>query len=234
MLIARWLGLGLAAAASITCTGSAAWAQSELGWYYGVSGGQSRVDISQSEMDELADFVLGTAGTPLSSSSTLEDSDTTWSLFFGYKPSQYFAFEAGYADLGSFPYRQSGTIDQGLLAGVAPSSFGFDFEAAGFPMSAIGILPLGPAFDLHARVGLVFSETEARFTASAGNDSLDIKTSGNSSDLFYGVGAAFNLGYNWSISIDWVQYQDVGDDELTWEADIDSLSLALIYRVGPF
>ncbi len=233
MLTVPWLQRSLIVAASLTFTGNAAWG-TEPGWYYGISGGQSHIDIKQAELDDLANFVIASAGTPLTSSSTIEDSDTPWSIFFGYQFSPYFAFEAGYLNLGSFPYHYTGTVDLGGTIGPAPSSFDFSFETVGYPVSAIGMLPIGQMFDVHGRAGILFADSDVKIFATAGNASIAPRLSASSSDLFYGAGAGMNFGDTWSLSIDWVFYDKVGDGEVIDETNFDAISLSLIYRIGPF
>lgn len=224
---------GLLAAMTFVLSGTAASA-SELGWYYGLGAGQSHADIVKSELDDLATFVISTAGPPVTSNSTLSDSKTSWSLFFGYQFSQYFAFEAGYLNFGSFPYRYNGTVDlTGTGAGIAPSSFDYTFDFKGYPLSAIGYLPLGPVFDVHARVGLLLANSKEKFAASAGVARIGDSLSASSQDLFYGAGAGMNLGENWSLTLDWVKYDKVGDGDIVAETDLDALSLSVIYRFGP-
>lgn len=235
MSFACRLGLGVAAATGLLATSAPTLAASEPGWYYGLNAGKASADIDKVDLDGLADFVISTAGPPVTSTSSLADSKTSWSLFFGYQFSPYLALEAGYLDLGSFPYRYQGTADLSASGGgVAATSFDYAFDFKGYPLSAIGILPLGPIFDLHARVGLFLADSEVKFAASAGAAQIGFTESADSQDLFYGAGAAMNLGDTWSLSLDWVKYDKVGDEETIAETDLDALSLSLIYRFGLF
>lgn len=220
-LAAPWLLLANPASAAIE------------GWYYGISGGQAQADLSQADLDAFGDFFFDDVGAPLlSSSSTLEDSDTAWSLLFGYQFSPYFAVEGGYIDFGSYPFTLSGTA--AVTTGTAPAGFGFEFETKGFPVAAVGVLPLGYLFELQGRAGIFFSDTDATLTASLGNESIVSTLNGTATDFFYGVGLSMNLGDTWSIRADWQQFKDVGDEDVTTETDIDMISLSLIYRLGPF
>lgn len=236
MSIARHVRSALLAASTFALSGTAAWAASEPGWYYGLNGGRAHADLTKSELDLDANSLIATAGPPLTSSSTLADDDTSWSIFFGYQFSPYFAFEAGYLNLGSFPYRYAGTADLTGFGGasVAPTTVDFALDFKGYPLSAIGILPIGPVFDLHARAGILMTNAKQEFTSSAGTARLGFSDSASSQDLFYGAGAAMNLGDTWSVSVDWVKYDKVGDGDTIAETDLDALSLSLIYRFGPF
>lgn len=223
----------MAATAGLVAVGGA-WG-AEPGWYYGLNGGQAHADLDKADLDDLANLVISTAGPPQTGTSTLADSKTSWSLFFGYQFSPYLAFEAGYLNLGSFPYRYRGTADLGASAGgIAPTTFDYALDFKGYPLSAIGMLPLGPVFDLHARVGVLMADAEVKFSASAGAAQIGFTDSASSQDTFYGAGAGMNIGDTWSLSLDWLKYAKVGDGDTVAETDLDALSLSLIYRFGPF
>lgn len=235
MTIAQRWGLGLLAVATSAAWGPSAMA-SEPGWYYGLNGGKSQADIVKSELDGDANSLIATAGPPLSSTSTLEDTDTSWSIFFGYQFSPYFAFEAGYLNFGSYTYHYAGTANLTGFGGGAndPTSVDLTLDFKGYPVTAIGILPLGPVFDLHARAGVLFTTAEETFASTAGTARIGFSDSATSQDLFYGAGAAMNLGDTWSLSLDWVRYDKAGDGDTVAETNLDALSLSLIYRFGPF
>lgn len=112
----------------------------------------------------------------------------------------------------------------------APASFGADFEVTGFTVAAIGSIPINEMFDLHARVGVLFSDTEITLSGGSGTLSLSETVSASAQDLFYGVGAALHLGGNWSLNLDYQLYKDIGDEEKTGETDVDSITLAAIFR----
>jgi len=235
MMIERALKIGLAVLVASTVGSTSAWGASEPGWYYGLNAGRANADIVKSELDDLANFVISTAGPTLTSASTLADSKTSWSIFFGYQFSSYFAFEAGYLNLGSYPYRYSGTANLTARGGgIDPTSFDYTMDFKGYPLSAVGILPFGPIFDVHARAGVLLTNAKAKFSATAGPSRISDSFSASSQDLFYGAGAGMNLGDIWSLSLDWVKYSKVGDGNVIADTDLDALSLSLIYRFGPF
>jgi OOP family OmpA-OmpF porin len=233
MSIARSVAavLAVASAASWSSVSSAA----EPGWYYGLNAGQSSIGLTKSELDAESNDLIATAGPPLSSTSTFEDNDTSWSIFFGYQFSPNFAFEAGYLNLGSYPYRYAGTANLTGFGGTSndATTVGYTRDVKGYPISILGILPLGPVFDVHARAGLLFTSAKQKVTSTAGSASLAFEDSATSQDLFFGAGAAMNLGETWTLSVDWAKYDGVGDDSTIPEADHDVLSLSVIYRFGP-
>ena len=235
MMIERALKIGLAALVATTVGSNSAWGASEPGWYYGLNGGRANADMVKSDRDTDANLLIATAGPPLTSSSTVTDHDTSWSIFFGYQLSPYFAFEAGYLNLGSYAYRYAGTANlTGLGGGIDPTSVDLTLDFKGYPLAAIGILPIGQLFEVHARAGVLLTNAESIFNASAGTARIGGNESASSQDVFYGAGAGMNLGDTWSLSLDWIKYSKVGDGDVIADTDLDALSLSLIYRFGPF
>jgi OOP family OmpA-OmpF porin len=225
----RAIGIGLSLYGA---TLSVAAADETSGWYFGASGGQSQVDVDQDELDSGVVGIFEDEGAiVLSGSSELEDSDTAWSLFGGYRLSPYFAVEAGYQDLGTIAYRSSGTVAIPGVPGTFPASVNIDFESSGFTLAGVGSIPIGESFDLHGRLGVFFADTEVGVGVSLADFSDGGSESASSQDLFYGVGAALHFGGNWSISLDYQMFKDVGDDEVTGEEDADVVSLAVSYRL---
>lgn len=235
MSIARTATVFLAVASAVSWSSTAS--AVEPGWYYGLNAGQSSISLSKAELDADSNDLIATAGPPLSSTSTFEDSDTSWSIFFGYQFSPNFAFEAGYLNLGSHQYRYEGTADlTGFVSGggsADPTTVGYTRDVKGYPVSVLGILPLGPVFDVHVRGGILFASAKQKITSTAGPASLAFEDSSTSQDLFFGAGAAMHLGDSWTLSVDWAKYDGVGDDSTIPEADHDALSLSVIYHFGP-
>jgi len=220
------VGLGLA----LSLASAASWAEGG-GWYFGVTGGQAEADLNKVEFDDLAIFAFESNGADvLSGSSTLDDSDTSFSLFGGYRVSEYFAVEAGYVDFGTMKYRSTGVVDP---MGLPPASAAFsaDVEAAGFTVAAIGSIPIGNSFDVHGRAGVLFADTEFTVSAAMLDASASDSVSENSQDFFYGIGVGLQVGPNWSFSLDWQQFKDVGDEDETGESDVNRLSLGVIYKL---
>lgn len=223
MVSALALGIGMAGPAA---------AEVQQGWYFGVSPGQATYDISKEELDEIVVDAFFANGAPvLTGTSSLEDSDTAWSILGGYRFNPFIAIEAGYIDLGAAEYRSSGTVNPPGPVLSAPATANIDFESAGFTLAGVGSLPLGDMFDLHSRIGIYFADTEISVGLTMDSVGARETLSGSSQDVFYGIGAGLHVGTNWSFSLDWQRYADVGDEDKTGEGDIDTLSLSLMYRL---
>jgi len=221
--LAASLGLAL----SLASTASLA---EGSGWYFGVTGGQAEADLSKAGGDFLAFTFFNAIDADEFLGSTLDDSDTSFSLFGGYRVSEYFAVEAGYVDFGTMEYRATGMVSPVGLPQTAVT-FSADVEATGFTVAAIGSVPIGNAFDVHGRAGVLFADTELTLGGSMLGVTASESISDNSQDFFYGLGVGLQVGTNWSFSLDWQQFKDVGDDENIGEADVNRLSLGVIYRL---
>lgn len=225
-MIAAAMGMML----SVVSSGAAA---ESTGWYFGVTGGQAQADLNKGELDAIVDDAFFFAGAPvLSGSSDLEDEDVSWSLFGGYRFSPHFSVEASYIDLGTAEYRASGTVNPPGPVLSAPGSYSADFEVNGFTAAAVGAVPLGQMFQLHGQAGVLFADMEiSQGLSVTGFGSSSDSFSADSRDFFFGVGAGMSIGEQWSLNLDWQRFKDVGDEDETGEADIDRISLGVIYRL---
>jgi OOP family OmpA-OmpF porin len=202
------------------------------GWYFGLAAGRSQADLDQAELDEIVLDTFFSVGFPvITGSSTLEDTDTTWSVVAGYRLTPFIALEASYTDFGAAEYRSSGTVNPPGPTPSAPASYSVDFAAKGFTVAAVGAIPLGEMFDIHARAGILFADMEISQTASIGAGSASETYSADSRDLLYGLGVGLHLKERWSFNLDWQQFKDVGDEDETGESDLDTLSLGIAFRL---
>lgn len=202
------------------------------GWYFGLSGGKAEADLDQAELDDIVLDSFFSVGFPvITGRSTLEDSDTAWSAIAGYRFSPFIALEASYTDFGTAEYRSSGTVNPPGPTTSAPASYSVDFAVNGFTIAAVGAIPLGEMFDVHARAGMLFSDMEISQTATIGTASASETYTADSRDLLYGLGVGLRLKERWSFSLDWQQFKDVGDEDETGESDLDTLSLGVVFRL---
>jgi OmpA-OmpF porin, OOP family len=214
-----------------------AMAEADAGFYIGLGAGQSSFDLNQNELDDLVFDVFFSQGLPvISGSSTFEDSDTATALFGGYRFNPYISVEAGYLNLGTAEYRSRGTVNPPGPIASLPVGLDMDFESKGFTIAGIGSLPVGSVFDLHARLGLFIAETDLTVAAQVGNGRDSDTESLDSQNVLYGAGAAFHIGDHWSVSLDWTQYANVGDEDEDDDSDteggidIDTFSLGAMFR----
>ena len=230
MITQRKIGWAVGVAFAMAASTASAGAQ-DSGFYFGLNAGQATADVAIEDGDDIMFFIIeeGAGGTVVDGESTLEDSDTTWSLVAGYKFNPYIAVEAGYVDLGTAEYRANADVFFPGL-GTIPLEGAIDIGATGFTVAALASIPLGESFDLHGRIGVLFSETELEISIFDDFDSVSESESYSDNEMFFGVGASWYLGANWALSLDYLLYKDVGTEDETGETDIDSFTLGVTYR----
>ena len=179
----------------------------DAGWYVGAGIGQSR-----SSIDDAGPF--------------FERNDEwvdSWSLTGGYRFSRWFALEAGYMSLGTLTFRSDTSV---------PDVFDVDtkVKVEGFNAALVGSLPLGSAFDLHGRFGVLFSDTDLNIVFP--DSGFRQSASGNDRDVFYGAGVAWHANENWSLSLDYQRYLDVGPDDRfpSSESDVESVGINAFFK----
>lgn len=220
-----WLaGLALATAAT---TATAA----ESGFYFGATFGQASYDVKKSDADFVFDEALFEAGNEvgffvLDTDSDFDKSDTLLGAVLGYQVNPYFAVEAAYIDLGKADYDNTADI---FVPGVGSMTIngGLSIESSGPAVSGLGILPLTESFDLYARLGVFFSDTKLKVHVEDESGSA----SGNDQDLFYGIGANWNIGAHWTARLEYQLFEKVGKKNETGQGDVDAITLGVLFRL---
>jgi len=166
VVLATVLAAG-AAAGSLAC--SSAFAQgveNESGFYLG--GGVGQFNLKLDDINQTDEAI-----------ERLDDSDTSWKAFVGWRMNPYFSLEAAYVDFG----RPSDRFET--------SGSGGDFSAkiSGFEPSAIGTLPLGPV-ELFGKVGYLFYDVDASVDLDNGPG---FDSSSSEQDFTYGGGVGMTL-----------------------------------------
>ena len=108
-------------------------------------------------------------------------------------------------------------------AGTGPLSTSISIGANGPALSALGIWPLTPQWELFVRGGVFFASVSADLKITSGADSFGGTASDSSEELFYGLGAAFRFREGWAARAEFTQYSDIGD------SDISVLSVGLTW-----
>lgn len=159
-------------AATLIALGSGnAFAQSpdnDAGLYIGGGVGQFNIDIEGFDtIDEAVE--------------RLDDDDTAWQAFVGWRMNPYISLQLAYIDYGA-------PEDDFSTSG---SSGNYRAELSGFAPSLIGTLPLGPV-ELSAKVGYYFYDLD--ITANI-DDPLDPQFASDESgeDFMYGVGVGITV-----------------------------------------
>lgn len=194
--------------------GSAVAAEGDF--YVGAGFGQARYELSGSDIDrELVG--LGFA----SSATTVDDNDSAWKVFAGYKIFENFAIEGGWVDLGK---AETNTV----TTGPASTDLG-EVEASGLFVDAVGLLPINKHFTVFGKVGVFRANVDARVTVLSGGSAAVVSASDDSFEGKFGVGASYDFTERFGVRLEYERYNNVGGDN-TGEGDIDLWMLGLYAR----
>jgi len=142
----------------------------------------------------------------LPSSVSVDESDTGYRVFGGYDFSKYFGIEGGFSDFGeftvsAFPVSAKESVD-------------------GFDLSLVSKLPVSSAVSLMGRLGVLFWDAEASLSFLG---STIARESENGNDVLFGLGGEFNF-LPLRMRAEFTRYK-------FWDEDMNSFSIALIYRM---
>lgn len=164
-----------------------------------------------------------------------DDSDTAYSIGIGYDFNKYIAIETGWLDLGQI----SGSVSDsasGTLYGKSYTATGavtFKAEADGFYLGPIVSIPVTEKFKAYAKAGVYFWDMDADASATisltydgttyAADEKASLSDDGE--DLYYGLGASYDVTDKLTVRADWIRYD-------VYDVDIDLFSASLIFKFG--
>ena len=155
-----------------------------------------------------------------------DDEGAAWSVTAGYRVNRYLAIEAGYVNLGTIS--SSHTIDFPPGFGGGSLSFNRELETSGPSLTLFGTLPLSANWQLYARAGMLFADTDLT-TSIAGSSSFS--SSFDSDATTFGAGAQYDWGGHWSARLEFQRTKDLGGNDVASDADVDNISLGFLYRL---
>jgi hypothetical protein len=203
--------VGLIISTGTTAPTSAA----ELGQYFGANIGPSKFNLDESGIANLPSSRNGkiTSGTPY----LLEDSDTAWSLTYGYKFTRNFSLEASYVDFGESTFSQTAVQDLGL-ASYAKYAFETAVGIKGLSLVGVAVFPVGN-FEFNGNLGFLFALVETSWSGTAKTIPAGTAESAapeqhfsksdmdNSIEFLLGVGAGYNISERFHVRVDWTLVQ---------------------------
>lgn len=163
----------------------------DSGFYLGGGVGQFNVKIHGVDS---ADNVLR----------TLDDDDTAWQAFVGWRLNPYFALQAAYIDFGR---------PQDDFSTTSGDHGKFGAELSGFAPAIIGTLPLGPV-ELSAKLGYYFYDL--KITGDIDDPEINSKHSGEDSFYGVGVGATFFDHLHAKLEYEKIDLERVEDSNAVW------------------
>jgi len=218
----------------------------ESGFYMGAVGGQTSIDIDKGEYDRFERYPNST-----NFSSTLEDSDTGFGLYFGGQFGRWFAVEAQLVDLGKYTYKATQTRPN--LFGSAPRNVDVrsesSTEAAVGTVSGLLTVPVGEQVAIGLRLGFSVSAAENRYEYEErrGNsvvysESFDNDAEASDVSATYGVSLEWDPARHFGMRLEYQRFNDVGAEDDDYDyiehddedehggSDVDLISLSLIAR----
>jgi len=204
----------------------------ERGFYAGFDLGQSRYDLDLRDIDGRVVDAFDSLGlSVLSGESSTSEDGFTYGITFGYQILPYLAVEASYVDLDDAEYRGSATVTDGVSA--ADFRTQVTTESSGPALSVLGILPLPRNWEVYARAGLYFSNTDVTAQLSSGDLVSSASDSSSSEEFLWGAGVGYSRD-RWTVRLDYQQYTDVGDEDVLGEVNIDRIAFSALYRFKGF
>ena len=174
--------------------------------------------------------------------STLDDSTDVWGALVGYRANKWFGAEIGYVHLGEVKYDFDGLIDYQFVPNnpaspiendVIESTTAYRFTSAGPTAAAVGFVPLGQHFELHGKLGIFLADT--RQTVHVRDVEFDqnfyhSRVDASQTEFFAGIGATWNATESLAVRVEYQKFLDVGDDEKTYEQDIDVINIGVLFK----
>ena len=197
----------------------------QVGFYIGGAYGQTEKDTKIADFDAYAGQIYNNLGfTPVSGTSSMDDSFNGYGFYGGYRFTTHFAVEGGYFNLGSFKYRSrvNGTI------GSIPSAaaFNYDGETSGITVAALGVMPLSYRWEVYGRAGALFASNTASLYYADVQGPIRGDFSENSVDLLAGVGTSFNFLEIYDLRLEYQRIFDAGDEAIG-EGDADTITIGI-------
>ena len=198
--------IGLAATVFILSCG-AAHAQN-TGWYAGVNAGASRLGTTGQDINgALANMGIANAST------TLHNTDKSVGLELGYRMSNNFAVEAGYASLGVFKYESTTAV--GNVSGK--------YKARAGSLAAVGLIPFTPNWSVYAKGGVHYNTVDLSASTKSGNTE-------SRTGWLAGLGLRYDFDGGLYTRFGWEHYAKVGQNGATGGGSIELLQVALGMR----
>ena len=189
------------------------------GWYIGGGVGTTKADFVRSDFTTTG-LATGTY--------SADDDDVAGRIFGGYRVASNWAVEFGLASLGRYKHRYNNAGNVAV----------YDYDASALTVAAAASLPVGGGVSLNGRLGIAFAATELRLRRNNGTANPPFcpdswwysDCSSESTNLYWGLGAQFDVSPHWGIRLDYDNYGEVGAEFETGRADIETWSVNFVWR----
>jgi opacity protein-like surface antigen len=218
--------------ASLVLVAAPAMAAEDSGFYVGASVGIGSYSINDGKVSNAFESRFAEHNITLSTgSSQVNDDATTWQAIVGYRILPYLAVEGSWLDLAGATYKGEGVARFGASTAVLPVTTRGEWNASGFPLTALGILPIGDTWEVFLRAGVFIGNVDMKLKvetqdgAQQGHDN----TSQSSTQFIGGAGVNANFLDNWTARFEWEAMPSIGNDK-TGSANWNQLALSVLYK----
>jgi OmpA-OmpF porin, OOP family len=218
--------MGILRASSLALLLFAAHAASaaEPGFYIGAGVGAAKHDVDSGGANGSILVFFGPFLRVVPRASLETDSDSTgWNAVLGYRVNRYFAAELEYLDCGTSKVRETYLIEF-PFGGSTLIEQQFSTDVSGPAVSALGVLPLGPQFELFVRAGLLFTDLNVKMEQRSESPTYADRVA------FGGVGVDWNFHDQWGARLEYRRSKDIEQNIDLAETHVELLSLAVLYR----
>jgi len=192
--------------------------------------GQTTYSSETADDEALAtEVLLSVGGAAQDITVSTEDSDIGYQAAFGYRFTRYIAAELSLLQLGEMVSTARANMDFGT--GPLPAKLDLSFRAGGPMVSVLGVLPINDRFEIFGRAGYLFSSVkrEVQLRIDGQNGGFG-SAKGDSEDLVLGVGAAVHFGQVYSLRLDYLRFDELGDENTTGTEDANLIALGVVVR----
>jgi len=213
--LAHPLRVALAAALVAGTIGAAQAQAPKVGpWYVGAGAGVSKLDVD-------SDFRSAVqSGFGPNFTTDIDDEDTGWKIYAGYRALPWLALEASYTDYGKAKLKANTTLPS--------ASIDTKWEAEAFALDLLPTFDMD-RFSLFARLGAAFYRVRADSTTTfTGGTTVSGNEKKNDVAFKWGGGGAFQFTPNLGLRVEYEQFE--AGNSSTGKGDVSLLSASLLYR----
>jgi hypothetical protein len=205
-------------------------ASAHEGFYVG--GGFGRSDYSDTLYRQITTAYNGSPDYSVGSANLKDHSDNAWKLTVGYDFLPWLGAEFAWTDAGkaNSAYR----LEPKPLLNTGPVTARGHYELDGASLALVGKWPIGDAFEISVRGGVVASRLDY---SEHGQDvpgqfyDFDAHTDSSTNGIA-GLGLAWRVGPQWDVRLDWDRWFDVGSSYRLNERDNGRFGNVDLYTVN--
>lgn len=185
-------------------------------WYGGLDISLAHTGLTGGDIDRAF------AGQGITSTTSLDRSNTGWGANLGYRFGPYFALEGGYADLGKSSYTSAATVP-------AVDSLQGNFKAHAWWFAPVGSYPLSDRWSLLGKAGLTRVTANMSASSSTGATAPSGSSHSNAGWLL-GIGTSYDITRSVYARVEWDRFGHVGDPNTTGRSASDQLGVGIGVR----